>query len=108
MILREIYNPPRASTSQSTEFLQLQDPVPEDVDDLGLAPARDPLHLRAVEVHVPVHPQGRLVAVYEPEERLEAYVGEVLLVAYAEGRGVGDEDLRRRASDEAAAHDPRR
>ena len=52
--------------------LQLQDPVPEDVYDLGPAPLRDPLHLRPVEVHVPVQPQGGFVAVYEPQERLEA------------------------------------
>src|SRR5215216_2248197 len=48
-------------------FLQLQDPVPEDVYDLGLAPARDSLHLRPVEVHVPVQPQGGFVAIYEPQ-----------------------------------------
>jgi hypothetical protein len=48
------------------------------------------------------------VAVYEPEEGPEADVGLVLAVAEAEGRAVGDEDLRRWASDEAAAQDPRR
>src|SRR5918999_5135792 len=106
--LRRIYNPPPRTTRRLAEVLQLQDPVPEDVYDLGLSSVRDPLSFRPVEVHVPVHPQGRLVAVHEPQERLEAHVRGVLAVAESEGRGVGDEDLRYRASDEAAAHYPRR
>src|SRR3712207_1047667 len=91
MVLREIYNPPCPVASQGADVLQLQDLVPEDVYDLGLASMRHPLPLRPVEVHVPVQPQGGLVAVYEPEEGPEADVGLVLAVAEAEGRGVGDE-----------------
>src|SRR3712207_3026252 len=108
MLLREIYNPPRPATSRVAEVLHFQDPVPVDVHDLGTTPARNPLHLRPVEVHVPVQPQGGLVTVYEPQERLESYVGGVLVVPEAEGRGVGDEDLRIRTSEEAAAQNPRR
>src|SRR5918998_5342618 len=105
--LRRIYNPPPRTTRRLAEVLQLQDPVPEDVYDLGLSSVRDPLSFRPMEVHVPVQPQGGLVAVYEPQERLEAHVGGVVAVAEPEGRGMGDEDLRRRASDEVAGHDPR-
>src|ERR687885_2591362 len=103
MFLREIYNPPCPAASRFAEVLELQDPVPEDVYDLGIAPARDPVHLRSVEVHVPVQPQGGLVVVYEPQKRLETHVRGILTVAEAEGRGVGDEDLRVRPPGEPAA-----
>jgi hypothetical protein len=65
--------------------------MPEDVYYLGFSPCDDPLLVRPVQVHVPVQPQGRLVAVYEVNERLEAYMGVVLAVPEAERRGVGHE-----------------
>ena len=96
MVLRGIYNQPPRTTRPPAKVSHLDDPVPEDVDDLGLTPAHYPLALRPAEVNVPVQPQGGLVAVYEPEEGLEAYVGLVLGVAEAERRGVGDEYTRYR------------
>src|ERR671916_182271 len=58
--------------------LDLQDAVPEDVQDLRLAPAGDPAPLGPVQVDVAVQPERGLVAVYETEERLEACVSLVL------------------------------
>src|SRR5918992_5437412 len=108
MVLRRIYMPPPATTRPVTQVLHLDDPVAEDVYNLRVAPARDPPSLRPVQVDVAVQPRGGPVAVYEPEKRLEADVGVVLLVAESEGRGVGDEDARPRASEEPAAQDPGR
>src|SRR5918994_2554231 len=108
MVLREIYNQPLPTTRPPRKVLHLDDPVPEDVYDLGSAPVRDPLLVGSVQVLVPVQPQGGLVAVYEVQERLEADVGLVLGVAEAEGRGVGDEDLRSLSPGEPATQDPHR
>src|SRR5215210_5158044 len=89
-------------------FLHFQEQVSEGVYDLGLSSVRDPLSFRSVQVHVPVQPQGGFVAVYEPQKRLEAYMGGILAVAEAEGRGVADEDLRRRPAGELAGQNPGR
>src|SRR5215208_6710984 len=105
MFLRGIYNQPSPTTRPPANVLYLDDPVPEHVDDLGLTPAHYPLAFRPVEMDVSVQPQGGLVAVYEPEEGLEAYVGLVLGVAEAERRGVGDEYTRCRPSGEPAPQD---
>src|SRR5918994_7511605 len=105
MVFRGIYNQPPRTTRPPANASHLDDPVPEDVDDLGLTPAHYPLALRPVEVNVPVQPQVGLVAVYEPEEGLEAYVGLILGVAEAERRGVGDEYARCRTSGEPAPQD---
>src|SRR5215204_6459621 len=105
MILRRIYIPLLRTTRPQAKVLHLDDPVSEDVHDLGLTPAHHPLALRPVEMDVSVQPQGGLVAVYEPEEGLEAYVGLILGVAEAERRGVGDEYARYRTSGEPAPQD---
>src|SRR5919107_4003405 len=105
MVLRGIYNQPPRTTRTPAKVSHFDDPVPEHVDYLGLTPAHYPLALRPVEVNVPVQPQGGLVAVYKPEEGLEAYVGLVLGVAEAERRGVGDEYARCRTSGEHAPQD---
>src|SRR5215218_1027849 len=105
MFLRGIYNQPSPTTRPPANVLYLDDPVPEHVDDLGLTPAHYPLALRPVKMDVSVQPQGGLVAVYEPEEGLEAYVGLILGVAEAERRGVGDEYARYRTSGEPAPQD---
>src|SRR5919107_377320 len=94
MVLRGIYNQPPRTTRTPAKVSHFDDPVPEDVDDLGLTPANYPLALWSVEVNVPVQPQGWLVAVYEPDEGLEAYVGLVLGVAEAERRGEGDDVVK--------------
>jgi thiol-disulfide isomerase/thioredoxin len=61
--------------------LDLQDAVSEDVQDLRPAPVRDPTHFGPVQVDVAVQPEKGLVAVYQIEERLEAYVRLILGVA---------------------------
>src|SRR3712207_7012746 len=84
LVTRKIYIPPLVTTRPLTRVLYLDDPVSEHVHDLRLAPSRDPPSFGPVQVHVPVQPQAGLVAVYEPQERLEADVSVVLVVAEAE------------------------
>jgi hypothetical protein len=99
---------PEVTTRPPTEVLHIDDSVSEDVHDFCLASTHNPLALRPVEMDVPVQPQGGLVTVYEAQERREADVGWVLVVAEPEGRGVADKDARFRPSGEFAAQDARR
>jgi hypothetical protein len=82
--------------------------VAVDVDYFGRSLLYDTLLVRAVEVHVPVQPEGRLVPVDEIHERPEADVGHILRIAEAERRRVSDEDPGFRTADEAPATDPDR
>lgn len=79
-----------------------------DVDDLGVSLLSDPFLIRPIKVYVPVQPQGRMVPVDEVHKRLEANMGNILLVPEAERRGVGREDPGLGTADEAPATDPDR
>ncbi len=79
-----------------------------DVDDLGLSLPSDPFLIRPIKVYVSVSPQGWLMPVDEVHKRLEANMGNILLVPEAERRGVGREDPGLGTADEAPATDPDR